>query len=197
MNIRVCRFAGMALGLLCMVLIIACRQNSSKNSSDGKEAFSYTSIQQFLSHQINALDSSGQSLTYLDSRHGSLDSSIIKAATLRALLASFLRPSTTGQDWDPETYRKAQYIDSVHHLKIMSYEAINDSTRLNRVDVSMDSATGSIRQVYIQQVFSTQDSTIRDQLIWKADQYISLVTMIDKHEYTADIRKQKFIWGQP
>jgi hypothetical protein len=196
MNIRVGRLAQMALGLLCMVMAIACKQNSGTSGSAGKDAFSYPFIQQLIAHQIDSLDSSGQSLTYVDIHHGKQDSSMAKASTVRDLLVSFLQPSGATQDWAPEKYRKAQFMDSVHHLKIMSYEAINDTTKLNRVDVSLDSATGAIRQLYIQQVVTTQDSTIREQLIWKADQFFSLITMVDKHEYTSDIRKQKFIWGE-
>ncbi len=197
MNIRVGRFTQLALGLLCMVMAIACSQHSGKSGFAGKDAFSYPFIQQFLSHQIDSLDASGQSLTYVDTHHGKQDSSMAKASTVRNLLGSFLQASEATQDWAPEAYRKAQFTDSVHHLKIISYEAIHDSAKLNRVDVSLDSSTGGIKQIYIQQIVSIQDSTIREQLIWKADQSISLITMVDKREYTSDIRKQQFIWDQP
>jgi hypothetical protein len=197
MTIRVSPFYQMPFVLAGFVMLAACNGHSPKVATDGKDTFSYPFIQQVISSQINQLDSGGQALTYVDTHRGKPDTSQVKASVLKELVTPFFLTSAPSPDWSDGSYRKAQFSDSVHHLRIVSYEAISDTVKLNRVDVSLDSSTGAIRQVYIQQVFINPDSTIRKQLIWKADHFISLITMVDKQTYTADIRKQKFTWGLP
>lgn len=170
----------------------ACRNQGSPVTT-ATDTVSFPNVQIFLDGQLKKMDSLQASLMLYDTRNKSADSSLIGVPEARQLLAPFLSndPATTGQ------YTRSVFPDSAHHRTIVSFEAEGDSTPLSRVDVFLDSGSDDIRQLYLQYVVQAPDSSVRRQLIWKTDQDFTLITTVDKSQYTADFRKQKVVWKRP
>jgi hypothetical protein len=180
--------------LLLVVLGAACHRDQGGDGAPGagKDTTSYETVHDFLAAQLKGLDSTRPSLTLYDTHNGKADSSLISPAALRALTLPFL--NVQAGPWSSTLYNRSTFEDSVHHLRIISYEAAADTLPLNRMDVSVDPDTREIRRLYIQVVEGGPDSTVRNQLIWKAGQSCTLITTVDKNGYTQGIHTQRVVW---
>jgi hypothetical protein len=142
----------------------------------------------FLNGELKLLDA-GKSMVMYAVDNGKRDTTQVHAATVREMAAPFVQ-AVFGTQYAAR-YTRSSFEDSSHQQLILSYEATGDSTALNRVDLFLDSATGQIRQVYLQYNLTAADSSIRRQLIWKAGRNVTLITSIDRHQYTSELRKQQ------
>lgn len=176
---------------LILVLAAACRNGGSSSPAEAEtDTVSFPNVRFYLDGQFRKMDSLKTSLTLYDLHHGAFDSTRIGVAEARKMAAPFLSadPGALAQ------YTRSVFPDSIHHGRIVSYEARVDSEGLHRVDVFLDSATGRPSQLYLQYASGAPDSLTRLQLIWRMDQDFTLITTLDRNEYTADIRKQKVVW---
>jgi hypothetical protein len=178
------------------VLIVLCVLSSACHNPQGgasvpvTDTVSFPNIQSYLDNQFKKIDSLGGTL----SEYKLHDTVAIGIPEARQMIAVFL---TNGEEQSSGQYTRSVFPDSVHHRTIISFEAEGDSVPLNRVDVFLDSGTNVIRQLYLQHTQQSGDSSIRQQLIWKTDQEFTLITTVDKSQYTADFHKQRVVWKHP
>jgi hypothetical protein len=182
-----------ALGI---VLLGSCHSGapSVPSAEEERDTASFQAVGVFLEGQLKKMELPGTALTTYRSHNGKSDSAHLATTEPRHIISPFLR---LGNQVDHSRYTRSVFQDSTHHETIVSYEAVSDSDAFNRVDVFTDAATGVIRQLYLQYIDRVPDSTIRLQLIWKTDQDFTLITTIDRNQFTADLRKQKVVWNRP
>ena len=151
------------------------------------------SLQTFLHQQVDKL--SATPLTLYTTHNGRTDSTNITGDSVKAMTAAFR--SDLSNLSDASLYKESSFPDSSNHRTVISYQALSDSAALNMADIYIDPDTRVIRKAYLQYVVSGGDSSIRRQLIWEADKKFTLITTVDKNEYTADMLQQKVTWSKP
>jgi hypothetical protein len=191
MNFRICILALLTMG--------ACH---SKSPSEGTDVRG-DSVLAFLHGQISRLDAGTASLTLYNTHNGKEDSSHIRTSDVQSMTAPFLvalSSLSTGQGtasgW-ASLYKESSFPDSSNYRTVISFQALSDSTPLNMVDVYINPDTKSIRKMYLQYSLHRADSSVSKQLIWETDKSFTLITTIDKNEYTADLLQQKVVWDKP
>jgi len=148
----------------------------------------------FLKGQVDQLAAATGPLTLYSTHNGKEDSTRVQVGDIRTMTAPFL---TALSALSVSSYKESTFPDSSNHRTVISYQALGDSTPLDMVDVYIDPDTKAIRKMYLQYIVYQADSGIRRQLIWEADKRFTLITTVDKNEYTADLLQQKVIWSKP
>lgn len=185
MNACIHKIYGASLCLFTLLAMGACHSKSPQEGGDAAITF--------LQNQIGRLDSG--SLTLYTTHNGKEDSAHIPPSDVKSMTAPFL--SALSNLSGDSLYKKATIPDSANHRLVVSYQALSDSTPLNMVDLYIDPDTKSIRKMYLQYVDRQADSSVSKQLIWETDKSFTLITTIDKNEYTSDLLQQKVVWDKP
>jgi len=187
------------LSLFAITFMWSCHANSrhvgNVGAGDSIANPTFLPVTAFLQEQVKKLEVLPVDPALFNTHNGKRDSGSIKTASIREMTAPFLAAGF-GDPASQPLYKESTFTDSSHHRLVYSYEALGDSTALNKVDVYVDPGTNDIRQVYMQYITYTPDSSIRKQLIWETDRNFTLITSVDRHEYTADMRKQKVVWAK-
>jgi hypothetical protein len=179
---------GASLCLLAVLLTVACHSKSAGETPD-------IPVTAFLQDQMGQLNAAA-SLTLYKTHNGKRDSGSISSSDVKTMTAPFLSSGLGKPGWTA-AYRESTFPDSSNHRTVISYQALSDSTPLNMVDIYIDPDTKSVRKMYLQYVVQGTDSSIRKQLIWETDKSFTLITTVDKNEYTSDLLQQKVIWNKP
>jgi hypothetical protein len=174
-----------------------CKHRLDGNSSSSGKEYSVfmPSVRHFLEGQVERLKAVTVPLSVSNMHNGKEDVVPFQTDSLTSMLAPFVLPGADDASTS-DLYTRSTFPDSSHHRMVVSYQAQNDSTSLNRVDIYLDPDSKDIRQLYLQCSRTEGDSLVRQQLIWKADRSFTLIRTIEKHDFTSDIRQQKVIWDQ-
>lgn len=188
MNACIHKIYGASLCIVTLLAIGACHSKSPHEAADIRGDAAIT----FLRDQVGRLDTGN--LTLYSTHNGKEDSVHIRASDVKSMTAPFLSALST---LATGRYKEATIPDSANHRLVVSYQALSDSTPLNMIDLYIDPDTKSIRKMYLQYVDRQEDSSVGKQLIWETDKSFTLITTIDKNEYTSDLLQQKVVWDKP
>jgi hypothetical protein len=114
---------------------------------------------------------------------------------VKAILQPFLVKEIEKKNFE-ENFKEVSFADATIETLTINYEAIDDETPVTRVDIYVNPEKETISQLYLVRHEEKGDSSIVQQLLWKHNKSLVLITSTAKKNQPEKIITEKVIWDE-
>lgn len=178
-----------AVSLAALLLLSHCK-------SKPKEPKDYIDVSSYLKGQLKYIDTVPFAfLKVLQQDSVYTDSQFITKEQVKAILQPFLVKEIEKKNFE-ENFKEVSFADATIETLTINYEAIDDETPVTRVDIYVNPEKETISQLYLVRHEEKGDSSIVQQLLWKHNKSLVLITSTAKKNQPEKIITEKVIWDE-
>ena len=180
------------LSLFCIaaVFIISSCKNSKKEPKD------YIDVSSYLKGQLRYIDTvpfAFLKVVQQDSVY--TDSQFITKEQVKQIAGQFLIEELEKKNFE-KNFKETSFADATIHTVTITYEAIDESCPISRVDVYVNPEKEQISQLYLVRYKENSDSAVSQQMLWKHNKSFTLITSVTKKNEPEKITTEKVIWDE-
>ena len=180
------------LGLFCVAsffTISSCR-NAKKEPKD------YIDVSSYLKGQLRYIDTVPFAFLKVTQKDSVLtDSQFITKEQVKQIADQFLIEELEKKNFE-KNFKETSFADATIHTITITYEAINTSCPVSRVDVYVNPEKEQISQLYLVRYKENSDSVISQQMLWKHNKSFTLITSVTKKNEPEKITTERVIWDE-
>lgn len=160
-----------------------------------KEPKDYIDISSYLKGQLKYIDTIPFAfLKVVQNDSVYTDSQFISKEQVKEIVQPFLIKEMEKKNFE-NNFKETSFADATIHTITITYEALVESCPVTRVDVYVNPEKEQISQLYIVRKREAADSTITQQLLWKHNKSLILITSVIKNGIEKTVT-EKVIWDE-
>ncbi|RXK59747.1 hypothetical protein ESA94_11860 [Lacibacter luteus] len=161
-----------------------------------KEPRDYVDVSSYLKGQLKYIDTvpfAFLKVVQQDSIY--TDSQFITKEQVRAILQPFLVKEIEKKNFE-EYFKEVTFADETIESLTLNYEATDEDIPVTRVDIYVNPEKETITQLYLVRHEEKGDSSIVQQLLWKHNKSLVLITSKAKKDQPEKTITEKVIWDE-
>ncbi len=183
------RFISIAVSIALVVLLSHCK-------SKPKEPKDYIDVASYLKGQLKYIDTVPFAFLKVVQKDSSYtDSQFITKEQVKAIVAPFLIKEIDKKNFE-ENFKEISFADATIETLTINYEATDDELPVTRVDIYVNPEKETISQLYLVRHEEKGDSTTVQQLLWKHNKSLVLITSTTKKNQPEKVITEKVIWDE-
>jgi hypothetical protein len=153
------------------IVFSSCGQNSNdsqNNKLPSTDSTVFYPLREYFLSQIKSVDSSVPVIRMVKTINGQKDSASIGIDEFNKIAQTFLENNIA----DPSVkkyYRQSVFQDMTTDSYTFNYTSLNSSLPVQNLSVLLDTATQTVKRVFISKIKINGDNTITEKLSWKND----------------------------
>lgn len=160
-----------------------------------KEPKDYIDISSYLKGQLKYIDTIPFAfLKVIQNDSVYTDSQFISKEQVREIVQPFLIKELEKKNFETN-FKETSFADATIHTITITYESNSESCPVTRVDVYVNPEKEQISQLYIVRKKETADSSLTQQLLWKHNKSLILITSVIKKDNEKTVT-EKVIWDE-
>jgi hypothetical protein len=178
---------------------MACNQQQSSDqipTSDTAQIKEYFPVYDYISTEINNVDSLPVGLKYYRTTDKKTDSGYISHAEFDKLAALFV-PAEIKQERFAADFKETSFYDRSSKTSTFMYQPLQTSNAVKRIDI-ITKATDSydkVTSIYMESVQTFPDSAILNKMIWKTGNFMQLNQQVNYPGKPSLERQIKVVWN--
>ena len=179
--------------VFCVAIIVSsCGQENdeSKNKKlPSTDSTVFYPVHEYFLSQIKSVDSSLPSIHMVTTINGQKDSTIISIEQFNRIAQTFLENNIADKSVK-KYYRQSLFQDITTGSYTFDYTSVNSSLPVHNLNVLLDTATQTVKRVFVSKIKIKGDSTITEKLSWKNDNSFRInrtIQLPQKKEITEQI----------
>ncbi len=180
------------LSLLCVAVVVTF--SSCKNTK--KEPKDYIDVSSYLKGQLKYIDTVPFAfLKVVQQDTVYTDSQFITKEQVTKIAGEFLVEDLEKKNFE-KNFKETSFADATIHTVTITYDAVNTSCPVSRVDVYVNPEKEQISQLYLVRHEENRDSVISQQLLWKHNKSFTLITSVTKKNEPEKTTTERVIWDE-
>lgn len=158
-----------------LVLLIACKNNSTKSESKEfkSDSIQFFQISNFIQSQLNEIQKTPFFIYKINKTNHKQDSSSITTQNLITLANPFLHSDITA---DVKKFYKESVFEDLSTKSItFNYSTTKIELPIQNIDVLLNQETQNCKRIFIKKFFASNDTTFSQQLNWKANESFQII----------------------
>lgn len=164
--------------------------------SKPKEPKDYIDVSSYLKGQLKYIDTvpfAFLKVVQQDSIY--IDSQFISKEQVKAILQPFLVKEIEKKNFE-KNFKEVTFADETIESLTLNYESIGEDVPVTRVDIYVNPEKETITQLYLVRHEEKGDSSIVQQLLWKHNKSLVLITSKAKKDQPEKTITEKVIWDE-
>lgn len=156
--------------LFCItIFMFSCGQNNNESKNKklpSTDSTVFYPVQEYFLSQIKSVDSSMRPIRMVTTIDGRKDSAVISIEQFNKTAQPFLENNIA----DPlvkKYYRQSLFQDMTTGSYTFDYTSVNSSLPVQNLNVLLDTATQTVKRIFVSKIKIKEDSTITEKLSWK------------------------------
>lgn len=164
--------------------------------SKPKEPKDYVDVSSYLKGQLKYIDTVPFAfLKVLQQDSVYTDSQFISKEQVKAIVQPFLVKEIEKKNFE-ENFKEVTFADETIESLTLNYESIDEDIPVTRVDIYVNPEKETITQLYLVRHEEKGDSSIVQQLLWKHNKSLVLITSKAKKDQPEKTITEKVIWDE-
>ncbi len=178
---------------LCNLLLYNCKNHTNERALGDPSNESYYPIGNFIRSQLLHIDSMPLAVIKYTTIAQVTDTSITDKKDFKAIADGFITPDIGAPEFKSQ-YSETSFLDASLGTITLTYLATNKRTTIRKADVLLNAENTRVKTIYIEKDLSNNDSSMVQKMLWSANNYCQITSIIRKKDQPEKIIIEKYIW---
>jgi hypothetical protein len=182
--------------LLSTVFILSILFIYSCSNKPAKEKANFIDVASYLKGQLAYLDTVPFAILKTSLKDTVYtDSVFITKEQLRSVVDAYLLPQLEKEAFE-NSFEESSFMDAGINTITLTYNALDKSLPLQRVDVYVNPETQQIKRLYLVRQQQIKDTSVSQQLLWNHNSSCTVITTLQTGREQEKITTEKITWNE-
>jgi hypothetical protein len=172
-------------------MLAACSDNKEKKFEQEDKTF--YPIGSFIRSELNLVDSMPIAVFKYTTKDQKTDTQLLAKPEFRKIAETFLIPDITIEPLK-EKYTETVFMDATINTVTFSYVTDDSSAEIRKIDVFINPETDKVKNIYVEKMTRTGDSSITQKMIWIAGKHFQVSTLVAYKDKAEETMQEKYSW---
>jgi hypothetical protein len=174
-----------------IISLFACGTNEPKKFE--QEDKNFYPISSFIKAELQLVDSLPLAVFKYTTKDEKSDTQLVTKPDFRKIAESFISPDITLEPLK-KLYTEAVFMDATINLVTLSYTTEDNKAEIRKIDVFINPETDKVKNIYVEKISRSGDSSIIQKMIWTTGKQFSVSTIRSLKDQPEQTLQEKYVW---